>query len=445
MSPTSPLPRALRLLIVAATAAAAAAILLAYGLRGALSQPAFGWADVLFWGAFALLAEQFAVSLSNSVRASMRIVPAMAFIILFPAWVAGILGAVFYLPPWPKIGRIAWYKELYNRAVAALTLTLSGLAYTWATAHTDLPFLTLVIPIAVGQALFHSMLINAAVSLAMNVPYWVHWRKTFAKLAPSFVVLAAYGAALVAVYDHPPELLGGWGGWATLFLALPTYYVHVHWRALRRVERGAQKIVQIILHAIEGKDPYTRRHSSRVAEIAADVAEELGMPPEVVDELEQAAALHDVGKIYIPEALLQKPGALTPAERLLVQAHPLKAREFLDPLKEHFAPYYPVMEQHHERWDGSGYPRGLRGEEIHPWARIVAVADAYEAMTAGRSYQPAQSPEEALGNIVEAAGTHFDPVVIGAFVRAWKKRGGWVTSPPAQPPVREAEPAGVRA
>jgi putative nucleotidyltransferase with HDIG domain len=158
-------------------------------------------------------------------------------------------------------------------------------------------------------------------------------------------------------------------------------------------------------------------HSYEVSDLAVAVAHELGLSEQECRLVATAGLLHDIGKIAIPDALLQKAGRLSPREREIIEQHPALGAQILEispTLKE----IMPAIHHHHERWDGSGYPDKLAGEQIPLAARIIAVAEAYGAMLADRPYQAARSPEKARYELERCAGQHFDPAVVQAFLQA---------------------------
>ena len=166
--------------------------------------------------------------------------------------------------------------------------------------------------------------------------------------------------------------------------------------------------------AVDARDTYTGSHSERVSELAARVASRIGLDAEQVELTRLAGSLHDLGKLAIPEEILRKPGELTDSERLVLERHPMIGFRMLDSLG--VDPVANVVLHHHERWDGAGYPDGLRGDAIPLGARIIFVADAYDAMTSDRVYRAKRSPEEAIAELERCSGTQFDPEIVTAFV-----------------------------
>jgi putative nucleotidyltransferase with HDIG domain len=177
------------------------------------------------------------------------------------------------------------------------------------------------------------------------------------------------------------------------------------------------EIVAALVKSVRRKDPYTVAHMRAVAESARLIGLELELPPQELDELFVGALLHDVGKIAIPDAVIKKPGLLTPEEHALVRLHPTVGANILEHVRVLW-PIIPAVKYHHERFDGEGYPEGLRHEEIPLAARVILAAATLDVITAGRSYKRAATREEALEEVASNADTQFDPKVVGALLRA---------------------------
>jgi len=186
--------------------------------------------------------------------------------------------------------------------------------------------------------------------------------------------------------------------------------------ALQSIERSYRMTLQALTAALEARDRETRGHSERVVSFSLRLGREMGLGREELRSLEFGSLLHDIGKIGVPDAILRKPSALNEAEWAKMREHPLHGARILRHI--HFLEGAArVVAQHHERWDGSGYPLGLRAEEIDLNARVFAVADAFDAITSDRVYRRARSYEEAAREVERCAGTHFDPRVVAAFRR----------------------------
>jgi len=187
---------------------------------------------------------------------------------------------------------------------------------------------------------------------------------------------------------------------------------------LKRVAAGPDRAARYraaasLAKAVDARDTYTGSHSERVSQCAARIAVRLGLDVEQVELTRLAGSLHDLGKLAIPEEILRKAGALTDSERLVLERHPQIGFRMLDSLG--VDPVASIVLHHHERWDGTGYPDGLRGDLIPLGARIIFVADAFDAMTSDRVYRASLSREEALAELERCSGTQFDPAIVDAF------------------------------
>ncbi|MGA8761248.1 MAG: HD domain-containing phosphohydrolase [Candidatus Sulfotelmatobacter sp.] len=178
--------------------------------------------------------------------------------------------------------------------------------------------------------------------------------------------------------------------------------------------------IQMLAGAVDEKDPYTRGHSDRVTRYSLMIAREMGLPPDFLETLQISAQLHDVGKIGIEDRVLKKPGALTSEEFEVMKTHTTKGANILRPVK-HLAEMLPGIELHHEALDGRGYPYGLKGDQIPLLARVIAVADTFDALTTNRPYQQAHSPEEALRIIQGLAGKRLDPQPVAALMAVYER------------------------
>ncbi|MDQ8153761.1 MAG: response regulator [Gemmatimonadota bacterium] len=192
-------------------------------------------------------------------------------------------------------------------------------------------------------------------------------------------------------------------------------------RERRAVQEMSVAVIDALINAQEAKDVYLRGHSQRVADLAASIASAMSLDDELVEDIRLAGRVHDVGKIGIREAVLNKPGALTPEEFDHVKESVRLSVEILSPLK-HIARVLPYIQDHQEHWDGSGYPRGLAGPEIAIGGRILHVADAYDAMTSRRAFREPKQPQEAIEILSTQTGGQFDPDVFQAFKSVVQRR-----------------------
>lgn len=173
-----------------------------------------------------------------------------------------------------------------------------------------------------------------------------------------------------------------------------------------------------LARAVEARDPYSRGHSTRVTTLAVAVARSLDWSKRRIDAIELGGLLHDVGKLGVSERLLGKRATLTASERAQIERHPTVGAQLIEPIEPARAAQACVL-HHHERWDGSGYPDGLAGKQIPLEARLLAIADTFDAMTSERAYRPALSNGYAFAELERCSGTQFDPDLVAAFVAVW--------------------------
>ncbi len=189
----------------------------------------------------------------------------------------------------------------------------------------------------------------------------------------------------------------------------------------RLLEQSALEAVESLNATVEARDPYTAGHSQRVQRIALAIGEAFDLPRSRLEALGLAGLFHDIGKLRVPDAVLTKPGPLSPEEFELIKRHPDDGADIVGHLGR-MRNVLPYIRHHHERWDGAGYPAGLAGPEIPLEAAIVGLADAWDAMTTERPYSRARTSDEATDEILRARGTQFAPAVVDAFIATVGRR-----------------------
>jgi putative nucleotidyltransferase with HDIG domain len=193
-------------------------------------------------------------------------------------------------------------------------------------------------------------------------------------------------------------------------------------RTLDSLKNAFNTIIQVMVTAVETRDPYTAGHQLRVAGLACAIATEVGLDQEIIDGIRMAGSIHDIGKLSVPAEILSKPGKLTELEFSLVKEHSRKGYEMLQDVESPW-PLAEIVYQHHERMDGSGYPRNLKGDEILMEARIMAVSDVVESMASHRPYRPALGIEAALEEIEKNSGILYDNAVVDACLKLFREKG----------------------
>jgi putative nucleotidyltransferase with HDIG domain len=198
------------------------------------------------------------------------------------------------------------------------------------------------------------------------------------------------------------------------------------------VERTYLETIMALALAVEAKDPYSAGHSKRVGYYASVIAKELGLDEDTQRSLNDAGILHDIGKIGIKDEILLKPGALTPEEQKVMQQHSVIGEAIVKPVRS-LSRVSPLVRHHHERYDGGGYPSGLKGQEIPLGARILSVADTYDAMVTDRPYRKRLSLDHTKAELKRLAGVQHDPVVVDAFLRVLAKKEEHLAGTPHDP------------
>jgi HD-GYP domain-containing protein (c-di-GMP phosphodiesterase class II) len=255
--------------------------------------------------------------------------------------------------------------------------------------------------------LVNTGLVAVAAGLHLGTGPFRTWLVTFADDLPLQVVLTLLGVVGATVAEVRPLLLP--------VLALPVVLVHRAQRQTVQLRADTREALALLVEVVELRDPYTAGHSRRVAELARDLALRLGLTNEEADLLDSAGRVHDLGKVAIDPKVLLKPGKLDDAEWAEMKRHPGYGADVI----ARFAAYpdgYRLVRHHHEAWDGTGYPDGLVGESIPFGARILAVADTFDALTSDRPYRRGMGLDRALQILQEGAGRQWDARIVEALV-----------------------------
>ncbi|WP_084964290.1 HD-GYP domain-containing protein [Thermoactinospora rubra] len=405
------LPVAARLyLTVVVTAALGVA-----GFTLAVGSTTFAWGYVLVLALLFHYCEVSPVRLTvHHARASMSYAVGVASAVLLGPGAAALIGLTAVASLQPDLPAV---KRAFNGAQFALSgfvaaVVFAGLDPGWAGTLTERTYL------AFGAALVAYVVVNlvlvAGMLLLSRQATTRQLRRELRHLALPTLGNGAFGLVLVGLW---PSL----GPYAALLVLVPL--ITARWAlAVPYAEaKACEAAIAAICQAVETKDPYTRGHCLRVGEGAVLIAEQLGLEPRRIEALRYAGLVHDVGKTAVPTAILQKPGKPTEEEWAALQLHPWYGSQLIKDIAFLREAVGGVM-HHHERVDGSGYPLGLAGEEIPEFARIIAVADFFDAVTTERPYHRPWPREKALAELQALAGTHFDPRMVAAFVRAMEMR-----------------------
>jgi HD-GYP domain-containing protein (c-di-GMP phosphodiesterase class II) len=385
-------------LLVALGCLGLAMLMLAHGLTTptVLGQPGNVWIGrlpVLGIGTFAVFVSLAALQ-RRRIDDFIARIPWWATIlpVLAPATVA----VVVVLDPWVGHGRVPTPIEgpltTILTTMAALLLVPAGAVYwrRWRFGRDPVQF-------ALAAAAWYSTC--ALVAMELGRPWRLSWWDYHVYL------LAGFGAATWAVARETRRTRDPVTAMTRLAVVDP----------VEQIARGYTESLRPLVAAVEAKDYYTHGHSERVSTLAARLALRMRLTPETVRAVAEGAYLHDIGKIAVPDAILNKPGDLNTEERRIVEVHPVTGWEIASraPSLRHT---HSAIRHHHERWDGTGYPDGLQTADIPLAARVVAVADVWDALTSDRSYRSAWTPEDTAAFVLSERGRHFDPDCVDALL-----------------------------
>jgi len=270
-----------------------------------------------------------------------------------------------------------------------------------------------ILLLAFSYLFINVLLVTIALALLENHNVYHIFVSNFKWALPNYLALAPLGILLAMIYLSVGSL-------GILLFLIPLLVARHSFQLYMTMRKIYFETIQALATAIEAKDPYTKGHSERVAEFAAIIAEEMKLPENEVNNLKFAALLHDIGKIGIPEHILNKPDKLTKEEFDVVKTHPDMGASIVKKI-DFLMHASSIIRYHHERYNGSGYPEGLTGEQIPLGAAILAVADTFDALTTDRPYRKAWSIQETIEEIERCAGRDFKPEVVAALKTALEK------------------------
>jgi HD-GYP domain-containing protein (c-di-GMP phosphodiesterase class II) len=326
-------------------------------------------------------------------------------------------------------------QRAFNGGMYALSAYAAGHAYLALGGHVGIPhsdaFPGIIKPFALA-AVVHVVANNGLVGGLLVLVRSPSGAARRGLANTSFPVLlsdlgyAAFGLLIAALWSVV-------GVFAAILVVIPLFVARWAIRQYAVQQQAYEATMAALCKAVETKDFYTRGHSERVSRGSAMLAREIGMRTSRVEAISYAGMLHDVGKLGVPTKVLQKSGRLTEDEFAAIQLHPLRGHDIVREIGFLDEALAGIM-HHHERMDGRGYPMGLAGDEIPEFARVIAVADAFDSMTSTRSYRGARTIDEAVAELRKWSGTQFDPALVDAFVRALR-RDGWEQPEPVPPPA----------
>ncbi len=308
--------------------------------------------------------------------------------------------------------KTTWYKALFNASQYALSVGVAGLVYRFAGGVVgSQDFLKYVLPAALCAFIYcviNSILVAIVISFAQQVKLTMVWRINIKEMIPSYLAEAPIGFLMAIVYVEV-GIIG------ILLFFLPLLLARRSFELYTKMRKVYLDTIRALAAAIDAKDPYTKGHSERVAETSVALAQELNLSDRDIENIEYTALLHDIGKIGIADNILGKNSSLTNKEFDKIKEHTVMGAKIIEPV-DFLKNSYKAIYHHHERYNGDGYPDGLKSEDIPLSARIIAVADAYDAMNSDRPYRKKLSHNKILRELKEQSGKQFDPEVVKVLV-----------------------------
>ena len=337
---------------------------------------------------------------------------------------------------WKPKSRPGFVKLVFNLAMTTNAIASTYFVYHWAAAPLGNSVPLLLVVAACTYFLSNTIPVAIVISLSEERPLGKIWKETFFWSFPYYLA----GAAVIGLIHLANRFLG----WQSAVLVLPVMYwlyrsyhlylgrldeekkrveiekkqVEIEKRHVEQVSDLHMRTIEALALAIDAKDHTTHRHLHRVRTYALAVAKEMELSDQESDALRAAALLHDIGKLAVPDHIISKPGRLTPEEFEKMKIHPVVGAEILEKVAFPY-PVASIVRAHHEKWDGTGYPDGLKGEEIPLCARILSAVDCLDAMASDRQYRNALPLEAAMSKVVEQSGTSFDPKVVDILQRRY--------------------------
>jgi putative nucleotidyltransferase with HDIG domain len=366
-----------------------------------------------FWILITLFASASPVRVHGPVI-SVAIAPIVAVMVLGGPAAAGWVALVGTTEIREIRGKVPWYGTLFNHAGLVLPAIVAGCVLELLRPSNPLLIAEFAVTMIAATVFFliNTTITSAGVAMRDGVSVRTMIVGEFRSSLANLVALSPLAWLMAQVYQMPQ---GGW--WASLLFAAPLYVTRTVYSQIVEMREMFTQTSGALAEAVDKRDPFTSKHSQNVKEIAVDIGREMRVNEAELEALEWGGLLHDVGKIGVPDAVLLKQDRLTRDERIVMNAHPVKGAEIIAPVRK-LAPELPIIRHHHEWYNGSGYPDRLIGDEIPKLARILHVADAFEAMTAKRPYRMTPlTPAQALAELRKFAGIQFDPEVVDAFVR----------------------------
>lgn len=422
------MPREVRLQIFVSSVSLAA--LICGAAVWVVRLPFPGWWPLATFLFVATLLESLSTQLRLAAKGSTSFIMHLASALLFGGWWGAIVAGVSTL-----FGELARsnppIKVVFNVSQRVLAVSLAALAYQQLGGNLPPSYLASIVSLASESVqrdlglfvvfacvyfLVNTASVHTAIALSSGRAFREVWNLVSRGVLAYDLSASAIGVLVAWLYVQFNSWIG-FGSLGLIGVIVPIIAVRHVYGLYHQLEHSGQELLQVMVKAIEARDPYTSGHSLRVSEMSRAMAVELGLPARAIEEIETAALLHDVGKIHEEFApLLRKEGRLTEEETALMQTHSEKSAELVGIISKFHGFIQESVRHHHERWDGQGYPKGLSLKNIPLGARIILIADTIDAMTTDRPYRKRLGVEVVIDELQKCKGTQFDPELIDVVV-----------------------------
>ena len=370
------------------------------------------WLAILFFLIISIFAEFIPVSLPVGGVISIGFPIDFVLILVYGPALAMLITALGALIGEIIERKVSWYKIIFNTSQYALTAGIAGIAYQQAGgvvgAQNIFQFILPAAICALTYCIVNITLFVMVVSFAQNVRIATIWRTSIKEMIPSYIAEAPMGFLMAIVYTEV-------GIVGILLFFLPLLLARRSFELYTKMRKVYLDTIRALAAAIDAKDPYTKGHSERVAETSIALAQELNLSDKDIENIEYTALLHDIGKIGITDNILGKKSSLTDKEFDKIKEHTVMGAKIIEPV-DFLKNSYKAIYHHHEKYNGKGYPDGLKEKDIPLLARIIAVADAYDAMGSDRPYRKKLNKDKILNELKDQAGKQFDPEIVKALL-----------------------------
>jgi len=378
------------------------------------SLPSFSniWLAILFFVIISIFAEFIPVDLPVGGVISIGFPIDFVLILVYGPALAMLITALGALIGEIIERKVSWYKIIFNTSQYALTAGIAGIAYQQAGgvvgAQNIFRFILPATLCALTYCIVNITFFVMVVSFAQNVRIKKIWRTSIKEMIPSYIAEAPMGFLMAIVYTEV-------GIVGILLFFLPLLLARRSFELYTKMRKVYLDTIRALAAAIDAKDPYTKGHSERVSEMSVVLAQELNLSDNDIENIEYTALLHDIGKIGIDDSILGKKGSLTDQEFDKIKEHTIMGANIIQPV-DFLKNSYRAIYHHHERYNGKGYPDGIKSEDIPILARIIAVADAYDAMSSDRPYRKKLSKDKILKELKDQSGKQFDPEIVKVLI-----------------------------